>query len=200
MKTYYIKKTEVTNVAVESREWEKANVAEINVVSPDSESAPTATARLLYSEDGITVKLETDEKPLLGREERRNGDIYLDSCLEFFVKPFGEEKYLNFEVNPLGTLHLGFGEGRHNRTFPEIADEVFDIKCGFENDKWQLKIYIPFAVFDELYGKHTDIFEGNLYNCGEETEKVHFLMWNKVESEKADFHRPEFFGQFILEK
>lgn len=200
MKTYFIKKTEITNVPVNSSEWEKANIAEINVVSPDSESAPNATGRLLYSQEGITVKLETDEKPLLGREERRNGDIYLDSCLEFFIKPSGEEKYLNFEINPLGTLHLGFGEGRHGRTFPEIADEVFDIKCTFEDDKWQLKFYVPFSVFEELYGKHTDVFDGNLYNCGEETEKIHFLMWNKVESEKADFHRPEYFGRFILEK
>ena len=96
MKTYFIKKTEITNVPINSAEWEKANIAEINVVSPDSESAPNATGRLLYSEDGITVKLETDEKPLLGREKKRNGNIYLDSCLEFFIKPSGEKKYLNF--------------------------------------------------------------------------------------------------------
>lgn len=200
MKTYCIKKTEITNVPIDSIEWEKANVAEISYTAPGSESKPNATARLLYSKDGITVKMETDEKPLLGREERRNGDIYLDSCLEFFVRPQGEEKYLNFEMNPLGTLHLGLGEGRHGRTFPEIPDEVFDIKCTFENDKWQLKLYVPFTVFEELYGKYTNIFEGNLYNCGEETEKVHFLMWSNIETEKADFHRPEYFGQFILEQ
>lgn len=200
MKTYCIKKTDITNVPIDSKEWEKAQVAEINNVAPGSESVPNATARLLYSENGITVRLETDEKPLLGREKRRNGDIYLDSCLEFFVRPEGEVEYLNFEMNPLGTLHLGLGKDRYGRTFPEIPDEVFDIKCTFEDDKWQLKLYVPFTVFDEIFGKHTDVFEGNLYNCGEETEKIHFLTWCKIETEKADFHRPEYFGRFELEK
>jgi len=200
MKTYLIKKTTVDNVPISSAEWENAEVAEISIPAPNSEYSPVTTARILYSEGGITLKMETDEKPLLAREERRNGDIYLDSCMEFFVRVDGADKYLNFEMNPLGTLHLGFGEGRHERTFPEIADEVFDIKCTFENDKWQLKLYVPFAVFDEIYGGHSDVFEGNLYKCGEETEKEHYLMWNKIDREKADFHRPEYFGKFELEK
>ena len=200
MKTYLIKKTSSDNVPISSAEWENAEVAEISIPAPGSEYSPVTTARMLYSEGGITVKMETDEKPLLAREKRRNGDIYLDSCMECFIRVEGAEKYLNFEINPLGTLHLGFGKDRYGRTFPEIADEVFDINCTFEDDKWQLKYYIPFAVFDELYGKHTDVFEGNIYKCGEETEKEHYLMWNKIDREKADFHRPEYFGKFELER
>lgn len=200
MKTYLIKKTVIDNVPISSEEWDNAEIAKIEIPAPNSEYSPVTTAKLLYSDGGITVKMETDEKPLLAREKRRNGDIYLDSCMEFFVSPEGEEKYLNFEMNPLGTLHLGFGEGRHNRTFPEIADETFDIVCTFEDEKWQLKLFVPFNVFEELYGIRPPALVGNLYKCGEETEKEHYLMWNKIDREKADFHRPEYFGRFVFEK
>jgi hypothetical protein len=40
--------------------------------------------------------------------------------------------------------------------------------------------------------------QGNFYKCGDETETPHYLVWNNIEWEKPDYHRPEFFGELIL--
>lgn len=200
MKTYLIKKTNLDNVPISSLEWEKAEDAIISLPAPGSEYSPVTVFKALYSQGGITVKMETDEKPLLARKTERDGDICLDSCMEMFIRPETSEEYLNFEINPLGTLHLGFGKDRYGRKHFDIKSEVFKIECTFENDKWQLKYYIPFSVLEDIYGSYTDVFYGNFYKCGEETEKIHFLTWNEVKTEKADFHRPEYFGKIILEK
>lgn len=199
MKTYFVKKTDINNVPINSKEWEKAEIANIDNIAPGSEEIPNTTARMLFSNGGITLKMETDEKPLLAEIKERDGAVCTDSCMEFFIRPETDEKYLNFEINPIKTLHLGLGKDRYGRThMPEIYDE-FDIDCSFEDDKWQMKIYIPFEVIDKIYGSHTNVFYGNIYKCGENTEKEHYATWNVVEVEKADFHRPEYFGKIVLE-
>ncbi|MBR1970023.1 MAG: hypothetical protein IKA17_06675 [Clostridia bacterium] len=59
--------------------------------------------------------------------------------------------------------------------------------------------FIPFEFIDEIFGGHTKKMYGNLYKCGEDTEKEHYVTYYPIVSEKLDFHRPEFFGEFVLE-
>ncbi|MBR2499621.1 MAG: hypothetical protein IKB60_00925 [Clostridia bacterium] len=200
MKTYYAKKTNIDNVPIGSDEWEKAETILIDTPAPGSIYSPETKAWLLHSEKGLSLKMETDEKPLVTEVKERNGMVCEDSCLEFFIGTKEGGEYLNFEINPIKTLHLGFGPGRHGRTFPEIPDEAFDMDCSFENDKWQLKLFLSYEVIDEVFGSHTDVFYGNFYKCGDKTPKLHYLMWNPVETPEADFHLPEFFGKIVLEK
>ena len=63
-----------------------------------------------------------------------------DSCLEFFFMPEGEDRYLNFEVNPNGCLLAGFGRGRADRIFLHRGDlrELFGIRTApFGPAPWQ---------------------------------------------------------------
>ena len=46
---------------------------------------------------------------------------------------------------------------------------------------------------------HGYTFRGNFYKCGDETAIPHYGMWNPVGTENADFHRPEYFGDFVIE-
>ena len=39
---------------------------------------------------------------------------------------------------------------------------------------------------------------GNFYKCGDATEMPHYLSWNPIQTERPDFHRPEFFGELYL--
>ena len=73
-----------------------------------------------------------------------------------------------------------------------------DINC--INDKtWVLQFCIPFEFMDKISGKHTNTIFGNLYKCGNETENKHFATYYPINTEEPDFHRPDFFGEFILE-
>ena len=63
--------------------------------------------------------------------------------------------------------------------------------------------FFSFEVLDKLFGKVDYVsgytFKGNFYKCGDETDYPHFGMWNPVGTEKPDFHRPEYFGELIIE-
>lgn len=198
MKTYYIKKTDADNVPIDSPLWDMAEEAMIDLPTPDSTYSPNTTAKLLYSTGGITLRMETDEKPLVATYKNQNDPVFLDSCMEFFIGPENDERYLNFEINSLGTLLLGLGDGRDGRENVRISSENFSIECTFLNDKWQLKLFLSFEIIDKLFGSHTDTFYGNLFKCGDETGHEHYLAWSEVKLPKADFHHPEFFGRFIL--
>ena len=78
---------------------------------------PEARAWVGWNEDGLHALLCAREAVIQARERRTGGAVCVDSCLEFFLMPFPEAdaNYLNIEVNPLGTVHLGLGAGRAPR-------------------------------------------------------------------------------------
>ena len=82
------------------------------------------------------------------------------------------------------------------RLVPEIKAEKTD-------DFWRVTITMPYEIIKKVYGI-TDIpsgyeFYGNAYKCGDDCDIPHYGMWNGATCEKPDFHRPEFFGKFIVE-
>ena len=44
-----------------------------------------------------------------------NDPVCEDSCVEFFVRPSCDKRYINFEVSAIGTMLIGLGEGREER-------------------------------------------------------------------------------------
>ena len=126
--------------------------------------------------------------------------------MEFFFSPCpADGRYLNFEVNPNGCLHLGFGHGRHDsmRLLLKKADERFGIKTARTADGWELTYRIPLeflrCFYPELELKSGLTMTANCYKCGDCTVNPHFLAWNPPASETPDFHRPQDFGKLIFE-
>ena len=39
---------------------------------------------------------------------------------------------------------------------------------------------------------------GNFYKCASGSSQPHYLSWNPINTEKPDFHRPDFFGKIIF--
>jgi hypothetical protein len=39
----------------------------------------------------------------------------------------------------------------------------------------------------------------NFYKCADNTRIPHYVSWNPIEVASPDFHRPEFFGELLLE-
>jgi hypothetical protein len=171
---------------------------------------PKLNFRIGHTGTEIWLKYYVSEKHIRAVEIRTNGEVYKDSCVEFFISPDGEN-YYNFEFSCIGTTHLAFGPGRGNRKFvdPAVVEKIeiesslgnkpFDNKSG--NFEWEMMIRIPLSCFQ--YNKITSLnglkATANFYKCADGTPEPHFVTWNPVGTENPDYHRPEFFGKVLFE-
>lgn len=188
-------------MTVNDERWERADVAKLDFVWKDSFPSPyTTEGRAVHCDAGITVLLTTTEWPVRACVSEYNSHVCDDSCMEFFFIPnLDDGKYMNFEVNPIGVLHLGYGEGRHGRELLDFEGKGVEIKTEVTSGRgWRAMIFIPYSFLDGYYTSHGKKMRGNFYKCGDQTVKKHFSVWNPVELPKPDYHRPEFFGSLIL--
>ena len=199
---YTIKKAPYKITEMNDKAWDIAEVAKIEKLNwADFSWKPNTTAKLLYSDFGLHIQMQTDEKPLLARHTERNSEVCTDSCMECFIKPnANDDRYMNFEFNAFGTMYLAIRYDRDNRMKPDVSKDIFEVKTLVEDGKWTLQWTIPFTYIEEIYGGHTDVMYGNLYKCGEETEIEHYVTYYPVKTENPDFHCPGCFGEFRLEK
>lgn len=211
---YYIKKATELEMSGSSI-WDLAETAEICCYPWDNSGyRPKTEAKILYTEKGLHVYMVSYENEIVASYTKMNDPVYKDSCMEFFFRPNPEndERYLNFEFNALGTLNLGLGKDRFKRLpIPESTLEYFRIKASVREDEvesfsgpsWSLQFFIPYAFIEEYFGRikigSGTKLTGNFYKCGELEGHAHFGCWSEVKSEIPDFHRPECFGNLILE-
>ncbi len=171
---------------------------------------PKVNFRIGHTNREIWLKFEVQEKYILARETRTNGEVYKDSCVEFFISVDGKN-YYNFEFSCIGTIHLAHGAGRGNRRFvdPEIIRKIeiestlgnqpFEEKTG--NFVWEMTIRIPVEclAFDPLQSLAGLKGTANFYKCGDGSSMPHYITWNPINTESPDYHRPEFFGKILFE-
>ncbi len=171
---------------------------------------PIVNFRIGHTGTEIWLKYYVNEKHIAARETRTNGDVYKDSCVEFFISADGKN-YYNFEFNCIGTIHIGYGPGRGNRKpvtvnlaekikiQSSLGNQPFEEKTG--NFEWEMMMRIPVESFefDQLKSLSGITASANFYKCGDETSKPHFVTWNPVGTENPDYHRPEFFGKVWFE-
>ena len=190
MKEYIVKNIDI----------EKAESLNLDIAPWENEFPykPETKAYVVHNGKELIIKMQTNEKDLRAVMTAQNSAVCQDSCMEFFIRPNkDDDRYFNFEINPIATLHLGFGEGRPNR-HKITQKEIFSIKSVIENGIWTLTYKVPFSFLDEYTG-HTKEFYANFYKCGEGTDHSHFCVWNNVDTPKPDFHQSSFFGKLIIE-
>jgi hypothetical protein len=171
---------------------------------------PKVTFAAGYNEDVLFIKFYISENYLKAEKNYTNQMVCEDSCVEFFVSPGDDNTYYNFEFNAIGTCLAGVGSGREDRVLLEdkLISEIrrkssegvipFTEKGG--SFEWDLTVMIPVSVFsrhkiESLAGR---TMRANFYKCGDKLAVPHYLTWNKIETEKPDFHRPAFFGGIKL--
>lgn len=171
---------------------------------------PKVQFRIGHTGNEIWLKYYITENHIRAKETKTNGDVYKDSCVEFFIS-HDNENYYNFEFSCIGTTHLAWGPGRNNRKFvdPAVIEKIaiksslgnqpFDNKSG--DFEWEMMIRIP---LESLAYSNLNTFKklkaaANFYKCGDETAKPHFVTWNPVKTENPDYHRPEYFGKVEFE-
>lgn len=214
-------------VSYPSIAWHLAEEGHIGQLNWDAYSDEVESRfYVLYNDYNLYVLLLT--QGLHETKPRANvrafqGPVHLDSCLEFFLSyDPNHKRYMNIETNALATKYIAVGDGRKNRYNPN-AEEASSIiiesvrfgdpalkRLKFDYD-WGVFIHLPIRFLASYWPEILDDegnlnalkpgqkIKGNFYKCGDDTEVPHFFSWSPIETEKPDFHRPEFFGQLIME-
>jgi len=172
---------------------------------------PEVKFKMAYCKNQILLKYYVTEENIMAKETRVNGEVYKDSCVEFFFSTNGKNTYYNFEFNCVGIAHVGYGPGRASRelTHPGIlklikvrsslGNQPFEEKTG--GYQWEMMIIIPKECL--TYDKDI-VLKGlkanaNFYKCGDETSKPHYVSWNPIGTENPDYHQPAYFGELSFE-
>ena len=127
--------------------------------------------------------------------------------MELFIGAPDGSGYFNFEMNCIGTLLAASRKSRDENVVhfaPEqlrriirhttLPRKTFAERTGI--CEWEAAVGIP---FDLLGCADTPArLRTNLYKCADGARRPHFVSWNPVTTPEPDFHRPEFFGEFIL--
>lgn len=171
------------------------------VWAPDG-YCPEARAYVARTDEGLLVLMCANEKETYAVETRVGGNVYRDSCLEFFLmaRPSVNANYVNFEVNVNGVAHIGLGTGRPNRmVLREIPTNMCISHSRHTGDWWAVCYNISNDFIREMFGGDMEkTMRANFYKC-DESIHPHFGSWNPVRSAEPDFHRPESFGLLTLE-
>ena len=200
MKNYTFKKVD-EKLTLDSPVWndvEKATLDNDNFCGENAEKI-TVTAQGVCTKYGITVKFESDEKNPVIKYSHANQPAWTDSCVEFFLAPYPDEKgnYLNFEQSLGGALLLQKGPNAVDRTYIPHSDEFFETEKHIDENGWKIKFFIPFSFIDKHFVTMNKKFRGNFQFCCE--DKNVYLTWNRIENPFPAFHKPEYFGEMTLD-
>ena len=210
-KTYKITRLPAGTIP-SSIDWNRIPAAVISTYKWVHGYAPAAMAKMVYVEGECFVlhMVCGEERPRVTCHAY-NEPVYKDSCMEFFaVWDAASDRYVNMEMNAAGTLLSNIGSDRHERApILDVCGEIFPVESEILSDAWTVTATVPLAMIAKLYGTDAKslasrlvsgyTFRGNFYKCGDETKIPHFGMWNEVETATPDFHRPEFFGELVLQ-
>lgn len=176
--------------------------------------APKAVFRIAHTRDAFLIEYCAWDETVRARNANDNGDVWTDSCMEFFLTPQpGDGIYYNLECNCIGTVLLGVrGENvakshasaevlgliKRWSSLGHVPFEEFAIR-----QPWHVALVVPFAVYwhhdiSHLLAQGQTHMRANFYKCGDGLKKPHFLSWSPIKSETPNFHLPEFFGEIVL--
>ncbi len=175
----------------------------------DYNYSPKTSFRVVHTDDRLIISLRAYEKDPYAGVTKTNGFVCNDSCLEFFFSPSEDntEGYFNFEVNSNPTYLFGFNPKGGKEIYVEWDDSEYKLTSSVgadtDGDYWQIDFELPYALIRKYVPsaklESGDVLRGNVYKCGKHQQPEHYGTWNPVETPGPNFHKCEFFGQFVLE-
>ena len=182
--------------------WDSLPILSLDHILWEADCGIRAKAQICRDVSALYVHLSAAESSIRAEYTALLSPVHEDSCLEFFFMPEEENRYMNFEVNPNGCLHIGFGKSRKERitVVCRDADSLFHLKTAITEDGWEVFYQIPFSFLQLFYPffRPEGCLNANFYKCGDKTPEPHFLSWNPVTSSTPDFHRPCDFGKLVF--
>jgi len=194
--------------------WARAETLEISHFRPESgDHRPPTSARLVYSRDGIQGLFRVQDQFVRCVRTSYFGEVWKDSCVEFFAQPKPDHGYFNLEFNCGGAFLCSYivnpertpeGFKEFTRLPPEIGQTIqtrSTLPRRVEPEiagpvTWALRFFVPFALFEHYVGPLGDLlgqsWRANFYKCGDETSHPHWASWSPLD--QLNFHRPNCFG------
>lgn len=174
----------------------------------DNDGYEKAFFSAVWDDKSLTVRFLTEDAPIVCRTFADQGPVSDDSCVEVFLRPCEGGEYWNLEFNIAGYINASHRLLRSEKT-PLTADECASIVRkanpqlsapaeGTETCGWTLEVNIPWEIIGVEPRKGLRI-SGNFYACAGKAPKPYYLSWAPIATGKPDFHRPEFFGDIILD-
>lgn len=173
--------------------------------------APEVGFRMFHNGEKLFLRFEVRERYTMGLVEEDNGEVWTDSCVEFFLA-LDDTGYYNFETSCNGRMLLAFRKQKPDPVYApqEVLDSVERIstlgrECFAEREgdnRWSVTLAIPAgALF--LHNLHSWCgveARMNLYKCGDNLTKPHFLSWKPIDAPEPNFHLPVFFKTVKFKK
>jgi hypothetical protein len=164
---------------------------------------PTVMANFSIDSEFVQVDFYVEEPLNCFRAEvmEDNGHSWEDSCVEIFLQnPANASEYFNFEVTSRGCLLAARGTDRENRTMlgesqlSQIKRTKQLASVIGEFISWGISVRIPASLFG-INSFEGVCLRGNMYKCADKAKTPHYLSAFPIDTEKPDFHRPEFFQE-----
>lgn len=172
---------------------------------------PNVEFKIFHTGNFLLLRFYVREEYTAALVTEDNGDVWTDSCVEFFISPDQGRTYYNFETSCIGRMLLAHHQSREEAEYasteilgsvkrtPSLPRQNFSEITG--NNKWSLTLQIPPQALFKHSMKTWDKAKvtANFYKCGDNLSKPHFLSWSPIAIENPDFHRPDFFGSLQFE-
>ncbi len=169
-------------------------------------ASPETRVTVSYDKSGFDLHFVSSETSVRAIETEPNSMVYRDSCMEAFWQfdPENDPRYINFEINPNGAVYSAVSYDRAQSVCIDPADiAMLKVSTCVREDGWEIHCHIPVEYIQKQIptyrheaGAH---LRANFYKCGDMTDHPHFGCFQHIEWSQPDFHRPEFFADFILE-
>lgn len=174
-----------------------------------NDSPAEASFQAWYDSEYLHVAFSTRNVPLRVTNYANQSPVSEDSCCEIFIEPFAGGEYWNLEFNAAGAVNASHRLTRPDRvrlTDEEIAQIVRHAEARFaepielsgSDNSWRMQVDIPWSLLGVQPVKGFK-FRANVYAIASKGVPTYALSWAPINTEKPDFHRPEFFGTFILD-
>ena len=186
-------------------DWDEISSVEIKNYPWGTDYMPETKAWLYRIEgEGFWLKMRCEEKNPKAIYTEDNDPVYKDSCMEFFANYYPEEEgtgYINFEINSNGAVLSAYGHPGNRSSLKSKGFEVPKPVVTKGEDYWEIELMIPDKLIKAVYNKETmsKKIKGNFFKCGDDTHAPHYGSWSPIENPVPAFHKPEFFGDLILE-
>lgn len=163
---------------------------------------PHSEVRCVWCDEGVVIRFSSEEHPINVQYFHHNDPVNRDSCVEVFLNPNESEdnRYLNFELNAAGVLHLQFGDERCRKDIDDVEFQIFHIETHVSDLGWEARLVVPFSFLRLYYTDLKDEWRANFYKCGDRTENPHYLCWAEIPTERPSFHQSKYFGRIRFEK
>lgn len=163
--------------------------------------SPKVGFHMAHNGTELFIKFHVSEECTMAKVTEDNGEVWTDSCVEFFLA-LDDTGYYNLELTCIGKALLGFRKERPAAThatpdimasikrFPTIGTDNFDEKKG--QNEWELTVALPITA---MFRHHLKTWAGvkataNVYKCGDNLSQPHFLSWKPIDTPTPNFHVP----------